>query len=110
MKKILGFLLTVLVIYVIYFDLTIGTLPTASTQQQVDANVETTGKPKIDIPSFDAKVKPGETVISIVEHKINKPLPVSIADLIVDFRKLNPGQTPEKIHIGSTYHFPDYSH
>ncbi|MEH7353168.1 hypothetical protein V7150_06245 [Neobacillus drentensis] len=109
MKKLFGFLFAILIIYVIYFDLTIGTLP-ASNSKQVGAKVETVSKkPKTDIHSFEAEVQPGETVISIVEHKLKKPLPVSITDLIEDFRKLNPGQTPEKIQIGATYHFPDYS-
>ncbi|MFK9093307.1 hypothetical protein [Bacillus salipaludis] len=110
MKKLFGFLFAILVIYVIYFDLSVGTLP-SSNSKQVDAKVETTVtmEHKSDIPSFDAEVQPGETVISIVEHELKKPLPVSITDLIEDFRKLNPGQTPEKIQIGSTYQFPDYS-
>jgi hypothetical protein len=108
MKKIFGFLFAILIIYVIYFDLTVGTLP--SNTKQVDAKVETVTKiTETDIPSFEAKVKPGETVISIVEHQIDKSLPVSIKDLITDFQKLNPGKSPEKIQIGSTYHFPDYS-
>jgi|tagenome__1003787_1003787.scaffolds.fasta_scaffold20077951_1 hypothetical protein len=109
MKKLFGILLSILVIYVIYYDLTVGTLPT-STPQPVDAKVEKiTPATETDLPSFDAKVKPGETVISIVEHKINKSLPVSIQDLIKDFQTLNRGKSPEKIQIGSTYHFPDYS-
>lgn len=108
MKKLFGFLLAILIIYVIYFDLTVGTLP--SNTKKVDAKVETVTKNnEINIPSFEAKVKPGETVISIVEHQIDKPLPVSITDLINDFQKLNPGKSPENIQIGSTYHFPDYS-
>jgi hypothetical protein len=108
MKKLFGILLTILVIYVIYYDLTVGTLPT-STPKPVDAKVEQNTASKTDLPSFDAKVKPGETVISIVEHKINKSLPVSIPDLIEDFQTLNGGKSAEKIQIGSTYHFPDYS-
>ncbi|MCM3114844.1 hypothetical protein M3610_06030 [Neobacillus sp. MER 74] len=109
MKKLFGFLLAVLIIYVIYIDLTVGTLPSSLTQQ-VDAKVEAPKlQVKSDLPSFEAKVEPGATVISIVEHQLDKPLPVSITDLIQDFRKLNPGETPEKIQIGSTYHFPDYS-
>ncbi len=55
------------------------------------------------------KVEPGETLISIVESHIEKSLPVSIDQLIEDFQTLNPGQAPEKIQIGSTYQFPDYS-
>jgi hypothetical protein len=109
MKKLFGFLLAVLIIYVIYIDLTVGTLPSSLTKQ-VDAKIETQNTQlKTDIPAFEAKVEPGETVISIVEHQLDKPLPVSITILIKDFQKLNPGKTPEKIQIGSTYHFPDYS-
>ncbi|MEH7414117.1 hypothetical protein V7266_02370 [Neobacillus drentensis] len=109
MKKIFGILLSILVLYVIYYDLTVGTLPTSS-PQTVDAKVEKIAPAaESDLPSFDAKVKPGDTVISIVEHKINKSLPVSIGDLIKDFQTLNGGKSPEKIQIGSTYHFPDYS-
>jgi hypothetical protein len=109
MKKLFGFLLAVLIIYVIYIDLTVGTLPSSQTQQ-VDAKIVIENKqPESAIPSFDAKVEPGETVISIVEHQLDKPLPVAITDLIGDFQKLNPGETPGKIQIGTTYHFPDYS-
>lgn len=108
MKKLFGFLLAVLILYVIYFDLTVGTLPSTQTQQ-VDAKVEKITNQKTDLPYFEARVEPGETVISIVEHQLDKSLPVSISDLVEDFRKLNPGETPEKIRIGSTYHFPDYS-
>ena len=108
MKKLIGLMLAVLVMYVIYIDLSVGTLPNASTKKVV-AQVENTTKPVSGLPSFEAKVQPGETVISIVEHHIKKPLPVSITDLIKDFHKLNPGKIPEKIQIGSTYQFPDYS-
>ncbi|MEH7109991.1 MULTISPECIES: hypothetical protein [Bacillaceae] len=110
MKKLLGVLLAILVIYVIYFDLTVGTLPSATTTQKT-VNIETSSvtKPQTKIPFFEEKVKPGETVMSIVEHQLGKPLPVSINDLIVDFQALNPGESPEKIKIGATYHFPDYS-
>lgn len=114
MKKLLGLLLFILIIYVIYFDLTVGTLPSASNAQveAINSNHANTPVPKTktDLPSFAEKVKPGETVISIVEHQLGKPLPVSISVLIKDFQTLNPGKSPEKIQIGSTYHFPDYSH
>lgn len=107
MKKLFGLLFAILIIYVIYIDLTVGTLPT--TTQKVEAETKNTSQSVTGLPSFAAKVEPGETVISIVEHQIKKALPVSIDDLIHDFRTLNPGKTPEKIQIGSTYQFPDYS-
>ncbi len=107
MKKLFGFILAILVIYVIYYDLTVGTLP--SSHVSIKTNTESAAaKPNTSIPSFEAKVKPGETVMSIVEHHIDKELPVSITELIKDFEKLNPGQSPERIQIGSTYLFPEY--
>ncbi|WP_042458418.1 LysM peptidoglycan-binding domain-containing protein [Neobacillus dielmonensis] len=108
MKKLIGLLIGILIIYVIYFDLTKGTLELPSVETK-PANAVATLEVETKIPSFSVKVKPGETVISIVEHHIDKPLPVSISDLIEDFKQLNPGESPEKIRIGSTYHFPDYS-
>ncbi|NRD80772.1 LysM peptidoglycan-binding domain-containing protein [Bacillus sp. BRMEA1] len=109
MKKLFGVLFAALVIYIIYFDLTVGTLPAAITAQKVDSHAVVVEKTKPVLPSFDAKVKPGDTLVSIVEHKLGKSLPVSINDLIEDFQQLNPGKSAEKIKIGATYHFPDYS-
>jgi hypothetical protein len=108
MKKLFAFLFAILIVYVIYIDLTVGTLPNAYSQK-AEAQTETVLKPLKGKSYFEEKVQPGETVISIVEHHINKPIPVSITDLVTDFAQLNPGQPPEKIRIGSTYKFPDYS-
>lgn len=106
MKKLFGVLFAALVIYIIYFDLTVGTLPSSSVKH-VSINTPVTEKPKAAMPFFDAKVKPGETLITIVEHHLGKSLPVSINDIIEDFQALNPGISAEKIKIGKTY--PDYS-
>jgi hypothetical protein len=108
MKRIFLFLFGLLTIYVIYIDLTAGTLPQGETQKP-EESVATMTNIKSSVDSFEAEVEPGETLISIVENHIKKPLPVSIDELIEDFQKLNPGLSPEKIQIGSTYEFPDYS-
>jgi hypothetical protein len=108
MKRIFLFLFGLLTIYVIYIDLTAGTLPKVETQTEVQTAV-TLVDHESNIESFEAEVEPGETLISIVENHIKKPLPVSIEKLIKDFQGMNPGQSPEKIQIGSTYQFPDYS-
>lgn len=104
MKKILGLLLSVLVVYAIYFDLSIGTLPHAISQ-----NTVATPKPEVNFPYFEEKVEPGETLISIVEHQSEHSLSVPMSDLIHDFKSLNPGQSPNKLEIGKTYRFPEYS-
>jgi hypothetical protein len=108
MKRFLLSIFTLLTIYVIYIDLTQGTLPEKSTEESAPA-VETLANTTESLPAFEASVGRGETLISIVERHIDKPLPVSIDELVQDFQKLNPGQAPEKIQIGVTYLFPDYS-
>lgn len=108
MKRLFALLFALLTLYVIYIDLSEGTLPSDYTEK-IEESVETVAKVKQALPSFEAEVSPGETLISIVEQKIKKPLPVSIEVLIEDFQRLNPGQAPEKIQIGATYQFPDYS-
>ncbi|MDQ1001492.1 hypothetical protein QFZ28_001892 [Neobacillus niacini] len=108
MKRFFLFLFGLLTIYVIYIDLTAGTLPQDETQKP-EQTVATMINVESSVDSFEAEVEPGETLISIVENHIKKPLPVSIDELIEDFQSLNPGLSPEKIQIGSTYEFPDYS-
>jgi hypothetical protein len=108
MKRISLFLLGLLTIYVIYIDLTAGTLPKDESQAP-EQTVTTIAAPENTIAAFEAEVEPGETLISIVEGHIKKSLPVSIDELIKDFQSLNPGQSPEKIQIGASYQFPDYS-
>lgn len=103
MKKLMGALLLCLVIYVIHFDLTVGTLPPSTFQQTKAVQTDKTA-----LPYFETMVKPGDTVITIVEHHLNKPLPVSIHNLVTDFRKLNSKLTSDQIQIGKTYKFPDY--
>ncbi|WHX99332.1 hypothetical protein [Neobacillus sp. DY30] len=108
MKRIGVLLLGLLTIYIIYIDLTAGTLP-KNESQKTEQTVATMTNITNSAASFEAEVEPGETLISIVENHIKKPLPVSIDELIEDFQSLNPGLSPEKIQIGSTYEFPDYS-
>jgi hypothetical protein len=105
MKNLLLTLISFLILYSIYFDLSVGTLPLPS---KGSVKVEAVAKPKSSIPYFEVKVEPGDTLITIVEHQIKKPLPVSITRLIHDFENLNPDQSAEKIQIGKNYHFPDY--
>ncbi|MDP4085211.1 MAG: hypothetical protein Q8934_11435 [Bacillota bacterium] len=104
MKRILGFLLSLLIIYAVYFDLTVGTLPHANSQ-----TVTATAKPEVNFPFFEASVGPGQTLISIVEHHSNSSLSVPITALVHDFKALNPGQSPDKLQIGKSYRFPEYS-
>lgn len=106
LKRLVVAFITVLVLYVIYYDLTKGsiTLPEEQTEEQAVPASNTSSK----IPFSEEVVKPGDTVISIVEKNSNHPLPVSISKVISDFQKLNDGTNPVEIQIGKQYKFPTY--
>lgn len=109
MKKLFVLSFTLLMIYAIYYDLKVGTLPhTIIEEKEVIAEVN----PLDDGASFsyfEQKVTPGDTVLSIIEDKMDKSIPISISEVIQDFKKLNSGVKPEEIQIGEKYKFPDYS-
>ena len=113
MKRFLGFIAFILVIYVIYFDLTTGTLPItieATTTEKTESSHEPVEKNKeaASIDYFEIKVKSGDTVLSIIEGHLNASLPVPIEQVITDFKSLNNGLDPKKIQLGKTYKFPNY--
>ena len=95
MKRLFGILLTVMVLYAIYYDLSQGTLPVDTGEK---ATIEKTNTVP-GLPYFEAKVVVGDTVLSI---------PVPISDIATDFRQLNNGQSPQEIQPGKTYKFPIY--
>jgi hypothetical protein len=104
MKKLIGILLSFLIIYSVYYDITVGTLPFSKSEKAEAVEIQ-----ESSIPFFEAKVKSGETLITIVEHKTNKSLSVPISELIRDFMTLNQGQSPEKMQVGKIYRFPKYA-
>ncbi|MEH6988954.1 hypothetical protein [Cytobacillus firmus] len=107
MKKIAGVLLSVLVIYVIFYDLNHGTLPAG---QNPSMEASTIPAAETDTGFFEKKVNPGETVLSIIELNLDGPIPVGIDQVVSDFSELNNGMQPEEIKSGETYKFPKYSH
>lgn len=110
-KKISLTLVSVLILYIIYYDLTSGTLPLMNnyfkneiTKTMAKENEEIK---KITKTYFEVKVQPGDTVLSIIEKNHPKKT-VEMTKIIQDFKKLNPKVNPEKIQIGKTYKFPIY--
>ncbi|KEK26209.1 hypothetical protein [Bacillus gaemokensis] len=117
--KRLGILLFVLVLgYVFYYDIKIGTLPMLSSYKKTTAaqtvkKEETNSKQKketekeIDVQHKAIEVKTGDTVLSITEE-INKKKVPSIEKVIDDFKQLNKSASSTKIQIGKSYKFPLY--
>ncbi|QFT89864.1 hypothetical protein FIU87_14465 [Bacillus sp. THAF10] len=100
-------------IYSIYYDLSSGTIPeTVSSNTTVSPlQADTSGNEEsseTSKPYIEVEIKAGDTVLTVAEKMTNKPIPVSIQQLIEDFQILNNGTAPEKIQIGKTYKFPVY--
>jgi hypothetical protein len=96
-KKLLFLFTICFILFIVYHDLTKGTLPV------------TTNLPKENIPYKIVEVKAGDTLLSIVEKEMNRSLPVSIGHLTKDFQSLNPGVKAESLQIGKKYRIPIYS-
>ncbi|ESU30648.1 hypothetical protein G3A_21220 [Bacillus sp. 17376] len=115
MKKLAGLLVFLMVAYAVYNDLSIGTLPAAKMQEPERSKAEmaemekTETKKAQEIPFFEHEVLPGDTVLSVIDSYMNKPLDVPISQAVEDFKKLNDGTDPQKIKYGNIYKFPDYS-
>lgn len=101
-------------IFSIYYDLSNGTIPIANEQQAtpVMTTPSLTEEPEMESDSnatyIEVEVKAGDTVLTVAERIANKPIPVSITQLVEDFQVLNEGMKPEKIQVGRTYKFPLY--
>lgn len=112
MKKLAGLFILLIVGYAIYNDMSIGTLP-AVTQPKAETveieKVEKKTKVKVDIPYFEHEVKPGDTVLSVLDRNSDSPMDVPVSKAVEDFKKLNSGTDPQNIKFGKTYKFPDYS-
>ncbi|MDM5189989.1 hypothetical protein QUF99_22465 [Bacillus sp. DX4.1] len=109
--KRLGMLLFVLVLgYVFYYDIKIGTLPMLNTYKKTTAAQpvkKETSKKEIDTSYKTIEVKTGDTVLSVTEA-INKKKVPSIEKVIDDFKQLNKNTSATKIQIGKSYKFPLY--
>ncbi|MFN7251229.1 MAG: hypothetical protein ACK4M9_10625 [Anaerobacillus sp.] len=106
MKKLIIPILLLISVYSVYYDLSMGTLPTKTiaAAQINDSNPE----PTVTISYELITVEAGYTVLSIVEELHNEPVNASIQQIIVDFETLNPGTKANNIQIGKAYLIPTY--
>ncbi|MFC7783265.1 MULTISPECIES: hypothetical protein [unclassified Rossellomorea] len=120
MKRMAIFFGIIILLYSVYYDLNKGTLrllyneaTVATAQPQVN---QTSSPAPLESPSeedpssisyVEMEVKPGDTVLSLVEDLLDGSMPVSIERVITDFEELN-DVPPAKIQIGKTYKIPNY--
>ena len=109
MKRFFTFLAIAFILYIIYYDVRIGTLPVAKNEAvEVIAGTEVVAPHPSD-PYKELKVKPGDTLLSIVEKMNEGQKITSIESVIKDFEELNPDSKAELLQIGKTYKFPLYT-
>jgi len=104
-KRISIFLLTTIIGYIIYYDISIGTFRylSSSSTQEVSSTVSNES-----IPYETIQIKSGDTLLSIVEQlSIMKKIPSS-KRITEDFQILNPHDIPTKLIIGNSYKIPIY--
>ncbi|MGG0187090.1 hypothetical protein [Bacillus rhizoplanae] len=112
MKRLGGVLLLLVLGYVLYYDMTIGTLPLLHTYSKTKETSAKASKndQKENISGAKYKiieVKTGDTVLSITEEINKKKIP-SIEKVVTDFKGLNQSESPAKLQIGKKYKFPLY--
>ncbi|MGE7881163.1 hypothetical protein [Bacillus sp. NPDC094077] len=118
MKRLGIFLFVLVLVYIFYYDIKIGTLPMLSSYKKTTA-AQTIKKENTDTKQNKEKeketdtaykaieVKTGDTVLSITEAINKKKIP-SIEKVIDDFKQLNKNTSATKIQIGKSYKFPLY--
>lgn len=110
MKRFLALIAAAVILYSIYYDMSTGTLPTASEpiSESREKVPEKKAKPKPALPYYEKKVTTGDTVLSIIEEQLDNPIPLPISKVVSDFEKLNNGTEPNEIQPGKIYKFPNY--
>ncbi|OIU70571.1 hypothetical protein [Rossellomorea aquimaris] len=121
MKRMFIFFGIIILLYSVYYDLNKGTLnlltekqstvATSRPQEMKKENVESaslTAEPDVSQAYIEKEIKPGDTVLSLVEESLQGRLPVSIEEVVSDFEELN-NTTAGKIQIGRTYKIPLYA-
>ncbi|PEJ56937.1 MULTISPECIES: hypothetical protein [unclassified Bacillus (in: firmicutes)] len=107
MKRIAFLFGALLLGYIIFFDLNVGTIPTqhiATVAKASKSETKTSSLPKYE----KIQVKNGDTVLGIIED-LNPDFSQPISQITKDFTDLNDGLLPTKIQSGKSYKFPIYS-
>jgi len=113
MKSLIGFCLFFLILYIIYYDVSHGTLPSFKTEvesiEQTEVlDVSTTPSQTNTLPFQEVTIKAGDTLISLVEKLSTTNNTLAIDTLVKDFETLNPGEQANSLIIGKKYKIPIY--
>lgn len=108
MKRLLAFFMFCFILFIVYYDITTGTLPqkfpTEFKEPSLPVN-QSNHKGKLNF--YEMTMKPGDTLLSIIEREEGSPNQ-SIETIVSDFQELNEGLKPEQMQIGKVYKIPSY--
>lgn len=108
MKKSLAFLMICFVTFIVYYDMTTGTLPqNVPTQFKEPSLPVNQSNRKSELNYYEVAIKPGDTLLSIIEREEGSTTQ-PIETIVTDFQELNEGLKPEQMQIGKTYKIPRY--
>ncbi|WP_053219163.1 hypothetical protein [Virgibacillus senegalensis] len=113
LKKTIVTLFLLLFVVSIFKDLTVGTLSGSKEAEEIQGTAEEKPQPakKADQQAYqviEVEVRPGDTVLSIIEEINRSEAVLTIDSLITDFQTLNPDTSPQQIQPGKKYLFPLY--
>ncbi len=109
MKRLLSFLIICFVLFIVYHDITTGTLPKSVPTKMKEPSLPVTqSERKSTLNYIEITMKPGDTLLSIIERE-EGTLTQPIETIVTDFQELNEGLKPEKMQIGKTYKIPTYT-
>lgn len=105
MKRIFMILAVLITVYVIYIDLSEGTLQT----KVEEPSIEVQAHQQTSLQYFQQEVQAGDTVLTIIDGYTEGGISVSLETIVKDFKSLNNNLNPEDMQIGKTYLFPTYN-
>ena len=70
MKRLLVFVSLVFIMFIIYYDITSGTLPQKSSTHSMEPSLPVNqSNPKSNLKYIEVTMKPGDTLLSIIERE-----------------------------------------
>lgn len=106
-KRVLFYVVIILLIISLYKDLTLGTFQHNSHKSN---HMEQTHfkNQENKLSAIRVRIQPGDTVLSITEQ-INQQLPhIDIMQIMNDFKTINPNVDPYHLQSDIVYYFPVY--
>lgn len=106
-KRSFLFSIILLLMFSIYNDITIGTSPFTENKLYIKKPV-VPKKNEGEISIIEVRLQPGDTVLSVTEQINQQQETLDIAQVMNDFKEINPYIDPYHLEPDTSYFFPVY--